>query len=239
MTSATTHTIVGFFPSREQAESAVSELVREGFSRDQVSIIAGGPHSAASTTGTAHDTPNLGPIPETGSTEDVGEKAAIGGMAGAILGIAALAIPGIGPILAAGPLAMALTGAAAGAATGGLIGVFTNDGIPEDRAHHYSKAITSGNVMVSVHASQDRVDHAAAVLDRSGAVNIDEPAEHIDTTPDATGVDTSNETPRSAPLPASAVKFDENTGVRAKQRERERHVDVYPGITGGGPNPTY
>ena len=54
---------------------------------------------------------------------DTGEKAAIGGMAGFVIGIAALAIPGIGPVIAAGPLAMALTGAAAGAATGGLIGV--------------------------------------------------------------------------------------------------------------------
>jgi hypothetical protein len=234
MTSATTHTIVGFFPSRAEAETAISELVREGFSRDQVSIIAGGSH-ASSTTSTAHDTPNIGPIPETGSTEDVGEKAAIGGMAGAILGIAALAIPGIGPILAAGPIAMALTGAAAGAATGSLIGVFTKDGIPEDRAEHYSKAITSGNVMVSVHASSDHVDHAASVLDRCGAIDIDEPGEHLDST-----LDNTIDTPiRTTPLPASAVKFDESTGVRAKQRDRERHVDVYPGITGGGPNPTY
>ena len=233
MTSATTHTIVGFFPTRAEAETAISELVREGFSRDQVSIIAGGQHSAASTTGTAHDTPNLGPIPETGSTEDVGEKAAIGGIAGTILGIAALAIPGVGPILAAGPLAMALTGAAAGAATGGLIGVFTKDGVPENRAEHYTKAITSGNVMVSVHASADHVDHAASVLERCGAIDIDEPDEHMDTTT------TTETTTRTAPLPESAIKFDPSTGVRAKQKARERHVDVYPGITGGGPNPTY
>ena len=130
---------------------------------------------------------------------------------------------------------MALTGAAAGAATGGLIGVFTNDGVPEDRAQHYSKAITSGNVMVSVHATADHVDRAAAVLERCGAINIDEPDEHIDTM----GSPTLDTTTRTAPLPESAVKFDESTGLRAKQRERERHVDVYPGITGSGPNPTY
>jgi hypothetical protein len=232
MTSATTHTIVGFFPTRERAETAVSELMRDGFSRDQVSIIAGGPHSAASPAGAGHDTPNLGPVPETGSTEDTGEKAAIGGMAGAILGIAALAIPGIGPILAAGPLAMALTGAAAGAATGGLIGAFTNDGIPEDRAHRYSKAITSGSVMVSVHASADQIDLASGILHRNGAIDIDEPAERL-----SSGLD-STTTTSSKPLPASTVKFDESTGLRARQKEREGHVDVYPGITGGGTNPT-
>jgi hypothetical protein len=165
--------------------------------------------------------------------EDVGEKAAIGGMAGAILGIAALAIPGIGPVLAAGPIAMALTGAAAGAATGGLIGVFTKDGIPEDRAKHYSKAITSGNVMVSVHATADHAARAAGILDRCGAIDIDEPAEHVDTMTDTT-VGT---TVRTKPLPASAVKFDESTGVRAKQRARESRVDIHPGITGGGTTP--
>jgi hypothetical protein len=236
MTSATTHTIVGFFPTRAEAETAISELVREGFSRDQVSIIAGGSNSATSTTSTLHDAPNVGPVPETGSTEDVGEKAAIGGIAGTILGIAALAIPGVGPILAAGPLAMALTGAAAGAATGGLIGVFTKDGVPEDRAQHYSKAITSGNVMVSVHATADHVDHAASVLERCGAINIDEPDEHVGATTGETTMST--DALRSKPLPASAVKFDESTGMRAKQRERERRVDIHPGITGGGPTPT-
>src|SRR5688500_9370902 len=105
MTGAITHTIVGFFPSREQAETAISDLVREGFARDQISMIASDRRGASTVTGVA---PNSGPIEATGSLEDTGEKAAIGALAGTILGIAALAIPGIGPAIAAGPLAMAL-----------------------------------------------------------------------------------------------------------------------------------
>ena len=92
MTTATaTHTIVGFFPTRERAEAAVSELVGAGYTRDQISVIASRDKIMPAS---SSDTPNVGPIPETGSTEDTGEKAMIGGMAGFVIGIAALAIPG-------------------------------------------------------------------------------------------------------------------------------------------------
>src|SRR4051812_29321872 len=104
MTSATTHTIVGFFPTRERAETAVRELVDSGFSRDHISVVA----SQDRITTSSSDTPHIGPIEQTGSMDDAGEKAAIGGMAGFVIGIAALAIPGIGPLIAAGPLAAAL-----------------------------------------------------------------------------------------------------------------------------------
>src|SRR4051794_5552523 len=83
MTSAYTHTIVGVFPTPQIAKTAVGELESSGFSRDQISIVT-----------TAAETPDVGPVAATGSQEDVGEKAAIGGAAGFILGIAALAVPG-------------------------------------------------------------------------------------------------------------------------------------------------
>jgi len=222
MTNVTTHTIVGFFPTRERAESAVSELIREGFSREDISVVASNKNDVTATR--SPDTPNLGPIKETGSTNDTGEKAVIGGMAGFIAGIVALAIPGIGPVIAAGPLAMALTGAAAGAATGGLIGVMTDDGIPEDAAKRYSHAIGAGNAMVTVRAGTGRADDAAAILDRSGAIEIDEPAERIHSTPVGT----------VSPDGVRAARLDENSSLVNRQRQRERRVNVYPGITGGG-----
>jgi hypothetical protein len=225
MTSATTHTIVGFFPTRERAETAVTELVGEGFSRDQISILASRERIATS----ASDAPRIGPIEETGSMEDTGEKAAIGGMAGFVIGIAALAIPGIGPLIAAGPLAAALTGAAAGAATGGLIGALTSDGVPEEAAHRYTKAIGSGRIMVTVRADAGRVDQAAATLDRCGAIDIDEPSEHVSSS-QSIGTLNSSEV-RTPPL-------DESSSLVARQRNRERRVSVYPGITGGGGSPT-
>jgi hypothetical protein len=222
MTTATTHTIVGFYPTRERAETAVNELVREGFSRDQISILAS--QEAGSVVPKA-DTPNLGPIPETGSTSDAGEKAAIGSIAGFMVGIAVLAIPGIGPIIAAGPLAAGLTGAAAGAATGGLMGAFKNHGVPEEDARRYSKAIGSGRVMVTVHADSSHVDHAASVLDRSGAIAVDEPAEHVGSGPSVGKV---------TPEGVRAARLDESSSLVNRQHEREKRVSVHPGITGSG-----
>ena len=227
MTGAITHTIVGFFPSREAAETAISDLVREGFARDQISMIASDTGGTATVT---RDVPNIGPVESTGSLEDTGEKAAMGAMAGTILGIAALAIPGIGPAIAAGPLAMALMGAAAGAATGGLVGVLTKDGVPEASAHRYSKAIGSGRVMVSVHATPEHVDHASDVLDRNGAIDIDEPGEHVtDPTRVADG-DFANRPPLT-----EIPKLDDTPSLREKIRARSRNSYVHPGITGGGP----
>jgi hypothetical protein len=225
MTSATTHTIVGFFPTRERAEAAVDGLVREGFLRDQISIIASRDQR---TTPTSAETPKIGPIDDIGSTSDTGEKAVIGGMAGFVIGIAALAIPGIGPVIAAGPLAMALTGAAAGAATGGLIGVLTNDGVPEEAARRYSKAIGAGHVMVSVRTDAGRVDQAAGILDQSGAIDVAEPAEKMASN---RPIGTLTETD------VRAARLDESSSLVARQRGRERRVDVYPGITGGGGSP--
>jgi hypothetical protein len=223
MTHATTHTIIGFFSTQERAEAAVNELVREGFTRDQISVVAGKKGDIQGKR--SSDAPHLGPVVETGSTSDTGEKAAIGSLAGFIAGIVALAIPGIGPIIAAGPLAVALTGAAAGAATGGLIGVMTNDGVPEEAARRYSQAIVSGRVMVTVRADGDRVDQAAGILDRSGAVDVDEPAER-------TGTDTTVGT--VSPEGVRAARLTDDSSLVNRQRQRERRVDIHPGITGGG-----
>ena len=208
-------TIVGLFENRAQAEQLVQHLRAGDTAGEDISLMSPGD--------TAGD--SAGGDRASGVAIGAGTGAALGGLGGLLVGLGALAIPGIGPVLAAGPIAAALAGAAAGAATGGLIGVFTNDGIPKERAEHYSKAITSGSVMLSVHTTQEHVDHASDILHRAGAIDIDEPGEHADTI-------------RASTLPASAIKFDPSTGVRAKQKARERHVDVFPGITGGGPNPT-
>lgn len=194
-----------------------------GFSRNHISIV-GSKDRVAEAVGT-EDTPHVGPIEEIGSTGDAGEKAAIGGMAGFVIGIAALAIPGVGPLIAAGPLAMALTGAAAGAATGGLIGALTHHGVPEETAHRYSKAIGAGRIMVTVHASEDRVDDAAAILDRSGAVDVDEPAGHVASKQAIGTLDEAD---------LRAARLTDSSSLVARQRDRERRIDIHPGITGGG-----
>lgn len=225
MTSTSaSHTVVGLYGGRADAEKAVQDLVSEGFSRDSVSVVAPGKVATAKP-GTG-DTPNIGPIDEVGSGTDAGTGAAIGGFAGFAAGIAALAIPGIGPILAAGPLAAGLMGAGIGAAAGGIAGALKGQGVPDSHAERYSEAVGRGGCVVMVHTTQDHVDHAADVLDRNGAISVDEPAEAA----------TSGEMParRLTPEAVQAAKLTEGGSLRDRQREQERRVNVFPGITGSG-----
>jgi hypothetical protein len=92
---------------------------------------------------------------------------------GLIAGIGALAIPGVGPFLAAGPIFAALTGAAVGATAGGIAGALIGMGIPESEARHYEGRITSGNVLISVH-SENPGDLASArnIFKQTGAKDI-------------------------------------------------------------------
>ena len=111
--TTTTHTIVGLYNHRSDAENAVEDLVREGFSRDRISVVA--PDSPAAPSG---GEPHIGPVDTIGSDTKTGAGAAVGGLAGFLVGIAALAIPGVGPVIAAGPLAAGILGAGLGAAGG-------------------------------------------------------------------------------------------------------------------------
>jgi hypothetical protein len=226
MTTATTHTLVGLFPDVAHAKMAVHDLTTEGFSHDQISIIATDGRTGA----TSADVPDLGPQPETGSDISAGAGAAVGGLAGFIGGILALAIPGIGPIIAAGPLAAGIMGAGIGAATGGIIGALKGAGIPEEHGEKYSEAIRRGRVLVTVATTEAQVDHASDVLDRNGAIDVDEPEEHAIPAPAATGV-----SDQIKPRPAGEViRMGPEDSVREKQKQRERKINVYPGITGGG-----
>jgi hypothetical protein len=229
MTTATTSTVIALFESRIAAEKAVSALVDAGFARNSMSVIA---RNEASATG---DLPDIGPIPEvSGGTTDAGSGAAVGGLAGFVGGIIALAIPGIGPLLAVGPLAAGLLGASAGAAAGGLYGAMKDHGVPEADVSRMTDAIKRGRVLVSVHAPHDRVDQVADILDNNGALDVDEPTERVDM-PTASG-----ETPIRplSPEAIEAVRLKPGEGVMDKVRQRERRSSIYPGFTGMGPSST-
>ena len=122
-------TVVGLFDSHEAARDAVSELVREGFRHEDISLMA---RDAA---GEGREGAKVAYVEEDGheQVEDMakgaGTGAAIGGAAGLLLGLTALAIPGIGPILAAGPLAAAIAGAGVGGTAGGLVSGLTRLGL--------------------------------------------------------------------------------------------------------------
>jgi hypothetical protein len=168
--------VIGVFRSMDDAQRAFDRLVREGYSNDEISLVA----NKAGVEGSRQSTDKAGSVEHTakpkGSTEsevatDAGIGAAIGGVGALLL---SLAIPGIGPVLAAGPILAALGGAGLGAAAGSLIGALTEHGIPEELARNYAEGVRRGDVLVAVHASGERADAASRILDESGAVSIDD-----------------------------------------------------------------
>ena len=103
----------------------------------------------------------------------VGTGGAIGGALGWVVGIGALAIPGVGPFIAAGPLMAALGGAALGAAMGGIAGGLIGMGIPEIEAKRFEGKVKKGNILISVHTEDsDEISKAKDIFTRSGAQDI-------------------------------------------------------------------
>lgn len=219
MATATSSTIVGVFRDRAHAEQAVDELVNSGIQRDHISVVAADKRNIPA------DTPNLLPNENIGADMNTGTGAAMGGFFGFIVGIAALAIPGIGPILAVGPLAAGLMGAGIGAAAGGLAGALKGMNVPEDDAKRFADAVRAGGILVTAHVPDDRADKAADVLDSNGAVGVEE--DYDINAPAAPIGRVTNEGVRAAQLSA-------DEGVRARQKDREGKASIYPGITGSG-----
>lgn len=164
---APTHsvTVVGVFADQPQADRAIAELQRAGFTDEQIGFVA---RSAGE---------SIAAVPATTTVETDSQKGegAVGGMlAGAGVGalIAAgvsLLIPGVGPILAGGILAASLGGAAVGAAAGGVMGGLIGAGVPEVEAREYEREFNEGRALVLVRADQ-RAGEARDILRRAGGV---------------------------------------------------------------------
>jgi hypothetical protein len=136
-----------------------------------VSVIANNQQRPLGTTGTAAD-----PGKASGTATGIVAGSALGGAAGLAASLMGLAIPGIGPILAAGPIAAALAGAGAGAVAGGLIGGLTDAGVSETHAEYYAEAVRRGGALVTVRTDDGRADEAEAVIRRHGAFDIEDRA---------------------------------------------------------------
>jgi Heat induced stress protein YflT domain len=166
-------TVVGLFENYTDADRAVSELNTRGFNRNEISVAARDNAIRDNLVGT------------TGRERAVGESAGagavggavVGGLGGLLVGIGALAIPGVGPVIAAGTLATALgataAGAGIGAAAGGLIGALVGIGIPEEDANFYAEGVKRGGVLVTVQTSDDRATEALNIMRRARAVDVD------------------------------------------------------------------
>ena len=132
--------------SRAHAERIISRLHAAGFTYSEISVLM--PETESN-----HD---IAHVKATKAPEGTATGAATGGVAGGVLGllagIGALAIPGVGPFIAAGPIMAALSGAAIGAATGGVVGGLIGLGIPELEAKIYEGKLKTGNFLIAVHA---------------------------------------------------------------------------------------
>jgi hypothetical protein len=159
--------VFALFPSTSHAERAVDSLVASGFRSDDVSVLAPDQQSTKE-----FATEKNTKAPE-GTTTGVATGGAIGGTLGLLAGIGALAIPGLGPFIAAGPIMGALAGLGAGAATGGLIGALVGMGMPEYEAKRYEGRIKDGGVLLSVHCDNSEwVGKAKDILKQAGGEDI-------------------------------------------------------------------
>ena len=169
-----TRTIARLFDNYSDAAAAVRDLEAAGFQHDDISLVARGAEDGAtttSTTGTTDVTDN-GPG-HTGAGTGATLGTLVGGGAGLLAGIGALAIPGIGPIVAAGWLVAALTGAGVGAAAGGLLGGLTQAGLGEEQAAAYAEGVRRGSNLVTVRADEGRAHEIDAILARHNAQDLD------------------------------------------------------------------
>jgi uncharacterized membrane protein len=161
--------VVGIVDNVTQAELAVTELQRTaGVEVGDISVLL--PDQRASRD-FAHEHNTKAPE---GAVAGAGAGGLLGGTLGLLAGIGALAIPGVGPFIAAGPLLAALSGAAAGAAVGGISGALIGMGIPEIEAKAFEGKLRRGNVLIAVHTDSSEEQKAVRdVLKRNGAHDID------------------------------------------------------------------
>lgn len=154
-------------PTEAIASNIVDRLKGNGFSESDISVLF---PDKSSSRDFAHEKNTKAPE---GTVIGAGAGGAVGGTLGLLAGIGLLAVPGIGPFIAAGPIVAALSGAAVGATAGGITGALIGMGIPELEAKQYEDKVKDGNILISVHAEDaDEVDDAEDIFETEDATDI-------------------------------------------------------------------
>jgi hypothetical protein len=175
--------VLGIYTNRDTVERAADTLIQSGFSTSDISVLLPenrGPKSIGTEKATK--------APE-GAATGATTGAVLGGGLGLLAGIGALAIPGIGPFIAAGPIMAALAGMGVGGAVGGFTGALVGLGIPEYEAKRYEGRLQKGGILLSVHCdTSDEIKRAKEVLKNTGAEDISSTGESsVDTEKRAAG----------------------------------------------------
>ncbi|MFL6442679.1 MAG: DUF3341 domain-containing protein [Candidatus Sulfotelmatobacter sp.] len=159
--------VFGLYPSIISVEIGVNELKSDGFRNTDISVLF--PESAG-TRDFAHEKNTKAPE---GATTGASTGVILGGALGWLMGIGALAVPGLGPFIAAGPVMTALAGAGVGGTVGGIAGALIGMGIPEYEAKRYEGQVKNGGILLSVHSdNSDSTKRAKEILKRTGAQDI-------------------------------------------------------------------
>jgi hypothetical protein len=159
--------VFGIYKTPATAEAAVDHLLSKGFTNESISVLL---PDDESTRAFAHEKSTKAPE---GTATGVTTGGVIGGTLGLLAGIGALAIPGVGPLIAAGPIMGALAGLGVGGAVGGIVGALVGLGIPEYEAKRYEGAVKDGGTLLSVHCdTSEQIDAAKAALKDTGAQDV-------------------------------------------------------------------
>ncbi len=159
--------VFGIYSSTGHAERAVDDLVQAGFPSRNISVLL---QDNQGTRDFAHQKETKAPE---GTAAGVTTGGVIGGTLGILAGIGAIAIPGLGPFIAAGPIMAGLAGLGVGGAVGGVIGALVGMGIPEYEAKRYEGRLKTGGVLLSVHCdTSDEIDRAKELLKQTGAEDV-------------------------------------------------------------------
>src|ERR1700730_17987079 len=202
--------VFGIYSTVAAAERAVDTLVQAGFSNTDISVLLPDTQSSREF---AHEKHTKAPE---GTTTGVAAGGTIGGTLGLLAGIGALAIPGLGPFIAAGPIMGALAGVGVGGAVGGLVGALVGMGIPEYEAKRYEGRVKKGGVLLSFYCdTSDEITRAKDVLKQTGAEDI---ASSGEKSVSSHGVST-EETRTERVGTTRALREDERPGVRTVTSE--------------------
>ncbi|MFZ3230379.1 MAG: DUF3341 domain-containing protein [Pseudobdellovibrio sp.] len=164
--------VFGIYKNRTTTENAVDKLKIAGFSSSDISVLMPDKADAIELATEKHTK-----APE-GATTGAGTGAIVGGVIGWLAGVGSLAIPGVGPFIAAGPIMAAIAGAGVGGAVGGISGGLIGLGIPEFEAKRYEGVVKDGGILLSVHcATSEMIKKAKTVLESSGAHSISSTSE--------------------------------------------------------------